>query len=480
MHHIDFHSKRTQLALRFFTYGVMTVSVVVISALVLLFALGYRFDNTSLSFEQGGLMQFRSTPSAATIRLNDKQLNFRTPGKATVAAGKYDVAMNLNGYHSWSKTVDIERGQLLWLNYARFIPQNITTTSVREFDTLNGSLTSPNRRWIALQPTATDPNFIIADIRNQETPAFNEVSLPAASYTQRDAQPHTFEMVEWDLSGRYLLIRHTVADVEEFIRFDRENPAVAVNLSAVYGPITRAQFAGNNGNVLYAIINNELRRVQVGNNETALLVSGATYFVVYRGDRLAFIADRNDRREVGMYRDDRETLVADFALDTAVTVSLSAYFNKDYVAIGTGNTVTVYQDPDETHNRPVAPFETFTIDQPSVEWLYFSNNGRFIVAQHQGSFTTYDLELADIHKRTFESSQPVTRAFKWLDDYYLWVDLDNSVRIVEFDGANERTITSAVTGQTVSLSDDGESLFSIGRNNADQKLVLQRSQLVLK
>src|SRR5215213_3733994 len=98
MFKIDLSTKRAQLALRFFTYGVMTLATVIITAVCVLIAMGYRFDRQNFTFEQGGLVQFKSTPEGATVRVSGQRQTVKTPNKANLAAGKYTIQMDLKGY----------------------------------------------------------------------------------------------------------------------------------------------------------------------------------------------------------------------------------------------------------------------------------------------------------------------------------------------------------------------------------------------
>lgn len=481
MFSVDLSSKRSKLAIRFFTYGVMTVATLVISAVCLLLALGYRFNDASLSFEQGGLIQFRSTPQDALITVDGKQQNFTTPGKLTVMAGRHDITMQLDGYRDWSKTIDIEAGQLLWLNYVRFIPNDITTSTVREFESLSGSLISPNRRYAVMLPKADQPRLIYADIRDETAPVFEEVVIPATAYTSTPGAAHTFELLEWQLDGRYLLVRHTSGDVNEVIRLDREQPEAAINISAKYGVIGKVQFLGNNANEVVAIVGTELQRLSVTGTEAATLVDSVTAFELYRDNLIGFIAQRDTARLVGVYKNDRETILKEVPLDeTPLKIDVSNYYNDDYLALAYGKTVTIIRKPAEASATTPRTDIVFTIEQPVVEWLYFSNNGRMLVAQHQGSFTTYDLELTEAYKRSFEHTVPVTKPFKWFDDYNLYVDLGGSLRIVEFDGANERGLASVAPGYPVAISDNGEAMFSFGRNSSTNRITLQRSNLIVE
>lgn len=482
MFRVDLQSKRAKLALRFFTYGVMTVATIVISALCILLALGYRFNDNSRSFEQGGLMQFRSAPQDAVITVDGKEQDFRTPGKLTVPAGRHDVSMTLEGYREWRKSVDIAAGQLLWLNYTRFIPNDITTKNIREFDTVAGALISPNRRFAVIQPKSDEPKLIYADIRDETDVRYEEVIIPAKAYASASAAGHTFELLEWQLDGRYLLVRHRVGDsVNEVLRLDRQQPEEAVNISAKYGAIQQLQFLGSNAGVVIALIGNELRRLEVDGETSTLLVNNVTFFELYRDDLIGFIAERNGQRQVGVYKDDQETLLAEFPIDeTPLKVDVSNYYNDDYLAYSHGKTVTIVRNPSEATVTSPRTNIIFNVDQPAVEWLYFANNGRMLVAQHQASFTTYDLELEDTYRHSFTTSKPVTRPFKWFDDYNLYADLDGNLRIIEYDGTNERALTSVAEGYPVSISENGEAMFSFGKNTSNNRYELQRSNLIVE
>jgi hypothetical protein len=104
MHHSRFESKKARVAFRSFIYGMMTISTIVISALCLLLVLGYRFDRKDLSFEQGGLVQFISTPEDAQVYIDGQKENFKTPGKTTAEAGSHGVKLTLSGYQTWQKS----------------------------------------------------------------------------------------------------------------------------------------------------------------------------------------------------------------------------------------------------------------------------------------------------------------------------------------------------------------------------------------
>ena len=148
----------------------MTLAVVSISILCILLIMGFRFDITDRTIEQGGLLQFRSTPAGARVILNDRQLSAVTPTKRDVAVGNHSVTMQRQGYKSWSRDVTIKAGELRWLNYARLIPEELVTRPVLELgEGLRDAKATPDRRYLAVIEVAAQPTVRIVDLSNDES-----------------------------------------------------------------------------------------------------------------------------------------------------------------------------------------------------------------------------------------------------------------------------------------------------------------------
>ena len=157
-------SQRRQAWVRVAVYSVMTTSVVVIVALLMLVVLGYSFNQRDGKLEQGGLLQFASIPTGASVTLDELTLSSRTNTKATVATGSHSVSFDRSGYRTWKKTIAIAAGQVGWVNYARLIPTTLTPEAVRAFSTLSGSLASPKHNFLLLHEAADSTTFELADM----------------------------------------------------------------------------------------------------------------------------------------------------------------------------------------------------------------------------------------------------------------------------------------------------------------------------
>jgi len=474
------NQKRKQLALRYFTYGVMSLAVILISTFCILWALGYRFDFLHRTVEQGALLQYRSFPTNAALTLDDGSLSFRTPGKSTVSDGKHSVTMNLEGYREWSKAVDVTAGELRWLNYARLIPSTVTTSSLKDFSVISGSLPTPDRKWMAVYTEPEKAELTIADLRDPAKIAYQTIALPGESFTTVAAQPHHFSLVEWDFGGRFLLVKHTTGDHIEFIRIDRTAAAPPINITTKLNfPITDIHFSGTSGNIFYAQDNTDLRRLDIAAGTISQpIATGVSRFVLYKTDTVIYTSNKDDTRKVGVYTDGQETAkaVREYDVTQPVLADITEYFSDTYAAIARGTQVEIIKNPQDKTTVSKS-YTSFTVPT-SVQWLRFSNNGRFVVAGNGTQYVTYDLET----KETFAVNLPgtptdPTKPLQWLDDYTLVSTADGNIRFSEFDGGNQQVITDSEPGFPVTLTPDQEFLISVTRTSSG--FSLQSSRMVI-
>lgn len=470
--------KRRKLVL-YFTYGVMTMAVALISAICIFLVLGYRFDFKNGDVEQGALLQFRSFPAGAAIDLDNSTLSFVTPGKKNVALGKHSVSMELDGYDVWEKTFSVKASELRWLNYARLIPKDLKTANVKEFVTVSGMLPSPDKKWMILSTAAEKPEFTLVDIRDEDKPAFASLNLPSNSYTQKEGQPHKFTLLEWDFGARYVLVRHDVGDVSEYLRVDRTDADNTVNISDELGlKLTDIHFSGTSGVVFYALENGAIRRLDSNSGTISQpIVRDVATFEVYKTETLSYVKlPINDRVGVGVVVNGKASRVATYDNSLPVLVDVNEYFNDYYFAIARGTQVELFKDP-ETRDRE--KLETST-SPTGLAWMQFSNSGRFVVAGNGAQFTTYDIETDETTSVNLPGTVvDATKPLQWLDDYYMVSTADNSLRITEFDGANQHVITTSLNGYPVTLNGNGKLMYSLNKT-ATGAVVLQSTKMTIE
>jgi len=473
------NKKRRATAVRFFTYGVMTIATIAISIVCILLVLGYRFDFSHQTVSQGALVQYRSFPEGARITFDGQLLSFLTPGKRNVDAGKHTAVYQLKDYREWSKTLTVKAGELRWLNYARLIPQSITTTTVKEFPVVTSNIPSPDRKWMAIWGAADKPEVTIADLRDSKSPKLSTIALPAGSYTEVAGQPHSFTLEEWDFAGRFMLVRHVVGDKTEFLRLDRTRPQEVQNVTALLNvPISELHFSGTSGEVFYGVQGTDIRKFDINAKTISSPVASVVQdFNLYKTNSLGYVRDDGDKRIVGVNIDGEKAAVRSYDITEPVLTDLSSYFSHYYVAIARGTRVDVVKDPigpAPDARKTVASFQV----PVGAKWLQFSNNGRFVVAGSGSQFVTYDLETKETFSVNLPGSGTPEKPLQWLDDYYLVSSPDKNLRLSEFDGANQQVITDVEPGTNVTLTEDGKALLSIARTS--RGFVLQSSKMVVE
>ncbi len=455
----------------------MTLAVASISAVCIALVLGYRFDVEKGDVELGGLVQLRSFPEKANITFDGEKLSFTTPGKRTVAVGSHAVTMSLKDYQTWQKTVSVQAGELRWLNYARLVPSNITTNPLKDFPTITSAVPSPDKKWFMLQVAAEKPEFTLVDLR-EKTPVFTTLTLPAGSYTAVEGQPHTFALIEWDFGARYVLVKHTVGAVTEYLRIDRTDATSVVNVTGKLGvTVQDIHFSGTSGNVYYALQDGSLRRLDSGAGTISQPIQkGVTAFELYKEDTIAYTRTAGTNTIVGLLYNDKLTRVATYPADMPVLVDVSSYFSDTYVVVMRGTKIETFFSPQsKSQSKRLASVTT----PQTNSWVRFANSGRFIVAGNGSQFTTHDYETHETYNVNLPgTAADPTRPLQWLDDFYMVSTANSDIRLTEFDGGNQHVIASVLPGSSMTLSDDGKFLYSLTKSQTGS-IVFQQSLMTV-
>ena len=468
--------KRKRLLL--VSYIAMTLAVIAISTVCVLLVLGYRFDFTSNQVERGALLQFSSFPSGATITLDNERLSFGTPGKRDITAATHEVSFSREGYRTWSKRFTARPGEVRWLNYARLVPTTVETDAVKEFPTLSDALASPNREWLFVLPDGASPRFILTDLRNADELKFSDIVIPNDHLAMPAGATHRYEIVEWNLGSRYLLVRHSYGDNQrEYLRLDRTDPANIVNLTTKFG-VNISELHFSSDSVLYGIENGNLRRFDLGSSSLSEPIATAVSSMRLYGDRtITLVQHKNARYEVGLLIDDKLHPVTSFDDTVAVMAESTRYFNDYYVAIVRGASFEIIKNPNKPAGEGLEKVVTLTYPG-EIKWLDISSSGRHVIAGNGTQFMTYDIELelrSDTNLPSL-STTDANRPPQWIDGFLLVSTADNKLRLSDFDGDNQQIITDALPSQRVSLSSNNELLYSFSKTQTGA-VVLQATKM---
>lgn len=479
-------SKSRQPLVRAAIYSAMTVAVIIIVTILMFVVLGYQFNERDGRIEQGGLLQFASVPTGATVTLDNNRLSPHTNSKSNVAVGSHSVSFDRDGYRTWKKTISVSAGQIGWLSYARLIPSKIEPTGIRSFANLSGALASPKQNYMILHELADQPSFVLANIQG-DTVSYDTLTLPAAGYTAPGAgKTQSFILDSWSENEAAILVKHVYDDTkEEWLLLDRNSPDRSINISTTFAiQPSKIIFAGKGDRLLFAQTDDIVRRINLDEQTLSRpLASKVTYFTSYDDKTIAYAiaANSEQRRSVGYAAIDvsEPVILATYPDDgQPLYVTMSTYFSKRFVVVLHGQTldVTAGTLPTKTDKGSMKRIITLTVPTGATN-LSLEHNSRFAVMQLADGYATYDIELNKFDSTKWAVQPTVSRPLQWLDEYMLWSDTGGQLRLYEFDGANQQNIMPVTEGFAVSVGPNNKYIYGILKT--DKGFELQRAQMIL-
>ncbi len=90
---------------------------------ILSFALGYKFDRRAFKFTKTGLLVLKTQPSGASVYLEDKLLNVKTPATISeLLPGRYSLRIELEKHYPWLNEVNVDAGKVTRLEKIILFP----------------------------------------------------------------------------------------------------------------------------------------------------------------------------------------------------------------------------------------------------------------------------------------------------------------------------------------------------------------------
>ena len=468
----------------------MSTAVILLVTALLFVVLGYQLNRADGRFEQGGLVQFDSRPSGATVSIDGTEINTRTTTKNTLSAGNHTYRITRDGYSAWQKSVNLAPGAVLWLNYARLIPKDIKQERVADFATVSSSVASPNAQFIVAKEDPATPIVRLADISRTDVKQ-KDLVIPQASFTPpATGKTQRFELVSWDPSSKYIVVKHLYNDAQaEWLIVDTTDVTRTRNVTTLLNiQITKLLFNNADSAIVYVQTANEVRRIDL--NAATLsrpLITNVAEFDVFDRSTLVFTTLNEPvtkTRVAGYYEDGAETphVIRSFIDDgtAPLHIAIAKYFEEPYIVISYSEKADIIRGrlPTDEQAAEKLTHETTVIVPGGVQYVDIRTKGRFVVMQKDADYYVYDNELKQLTKTGLSGTGPVTGKMAWLDGYILWSNRGGMLRLYEFDGANQHDVMPVTDQKTVALTADDTYIYAFtpGENGVQH---LTRARLVL-
>lgn len=267
---------RRLLAAAFFLIFIVAAPAIVVSTA------GYRYNFVKGRLERTGVLFISSRPSAATVEVNGEIRKERTPARVKgLLPGSYHVRLSRDGYHPWTRTVEVRSRETTFLNnvilFRRGLPEQVAELGILQAEF------SPDRRYAAV--IAEEDSFLELRVLDLRTGGSH---LPYRT----GAGPEVELRLEWSPSSDRLLIVRTDGREVSAAAWRASAPLDAADLSS-FGPrrLSEATWS-EEGRFIYVSAEGRLFRVDpdarasVDAGPSALLfrVASASVFGLVRSD----------------------------------------------------------------------------------------------------------------------------------------------------------------------------------------------------
>ncbi|MCB9819726.1 PEGA domain-containing protein [Candidatus Nomurabacteria bacterium] len=479
-------SRKSHISQRIIIGILMTSFVVFSSTILLLLMLGYRLSYEGKGIEQGGLVQFRSTPSGANVTAGSAKLTDKTPSKITLLPGSYDIRMQRSGYKTWQKQAVVKSGAVLWLNSARLIPEKIQTDQVSHIGSLSDVSFSADRKTAAILTGSSSPIIKLVDIGG-ETVTMRDITVPEKSYLE--ARRHKFSIEGWVSDTKRIIVKHLADKRTEWLVVDpKDNTATVLAVpSPDDGDIKDLVSDPASANRVYVHTDTGgVYRYDLGTKKMSpIILSDVDNMSFVKKDVIAYSTAVNDGiSKVGYLSLGAKTsrALASLEVRSAPLVEGHEYYGEYYITIASEKGVSIQKYDNLTSSDSESSLTSIKhINFPirsKPSFVSQQAGGRFVVVQLDSSQVIYDLELNQSTDVPIVGAKDrIEDEISWLDGYNFMTSLDGMLRMYEYDGSNIHQIVKSAPGYGAVLSPSGKYLYSIG--NSANGYVLQRSRMII-
>lgn len=480
--------KKVEVLKRTATYSAMSLAVVAIATILVFFLLGYRRDWSSGQIAQSGLLQFDSIPSGADVSIDGRSLGSSTPTKSNLLPGNHNITVYRSGYKTWSKSVDVQSGTLLWLDYIRLVPNDITPEVVKSYAAVSLSLPSPDGKKYLLQLTPGSTNFELVDISGDK-PSYQQLSLPSAISTKLTADKMTTTTpMAWDSGSRFVTLKASGASSSQWLVLDTKQPEKTKNVTTTFNiDVSNLEFFGTSGNILYGLSGSDLRKFDLSSGTVSRsLVSGVLNFSVFDDRVVSYRGIKQSASEtlnvVGIYRDGDESPVIIKESPTSennLAIALTTFHSDDFVAVLQGKVVSVYHGSFPPSGAVVSDnlkaYDSFMAS--SATSLNFSPKAEYLLVNGGENYKSYDIEYKTLNEFSLSGSKWQTNTY-WLDPAHLYSNVGGAVTMRDFDGLNSFVIFNKVANLQVALTDSNKYIYGF-RSTASGEMQLIRVKMII-
>lgn len=462
-------------------YTIMTIIIVAAVTVLVLVLQGYRYNQQDGKLEQGGLVQFDSRPSGATVSVDGIGLANKTASKITLTSGQHTIMMSRDGYGSWTHDATVKPGGVLWLNYTLLFPNKPVLSTAASYPSVPNVLPSPDDKRMAA--TVGTSNTIEVTTLDTDNPETAKVTIPADTYTAAaEGEAASFTPLAWDRDSKFLLVRYTHGNANEYLSVNTQDGATH-NISRDLGVnVLSALYSQADSSVVYLLTaTHELRRANLSNMTlSGPLANNVSTLSMTEKDMLLYATspDEKGMRTIsylsnGASKGKVITSYPNLAAEAALDGITGTYYGDHYVILSHDGVVDIKKgtlpNSESADDLSLAQVATMPIEGGANYIGFSSDSNRIIYAQHDATVVTYDLELGLLSRTTLPAAP--TRRAEWLDGYHMATTVNDTASYQDYDGTNGVNVATNVNNLPMVLSSGNKYIYYFVTTGQTTKLM---------
>ena len=484
MDYLD-HKKQSRQRILLFTGYVLIACAIIIAAIILLYQ-SYGFGvNRKGVVTQNGLVFFSSHPAPADIYVNGQLKNVKTNTRLSLAAGVYNVKLSRTGYFDWTRAIEINGGDVQHFDYPFLFPKILSPKKLPVLPSSPSLLTqSPDNRWVLIQASANQREFLLYDIKNPDKPA-TTITIPA-SIISKAAAVESWQIDEWAVDNIHVVLQHNFDGRSEFVLINREAPDQTINLNNTL-KISPNKLSLNDRKYdqyyIYDSTTLNLQKVSLKNPTPVIAQSHVLNYKTYSDDTILYVTDQStvkNKVAVKLLVGDNSYNIRNLSAGTTYVTDLTKYDGVMYVVVGSAadNRAYIYRDPVGQHSAQpnLNPSTTQVLRVDGVNFVSFSPTAQFIMAENGNNFGVYDIFNKAGYRYTTKSTvDPPQIHSVWMDGNRLTYVSNGRLIVFDFDNTNLQQLMPASSNFLPAFSPDYKFVYSLAPGTAVQTDFTQTS-----
>ncbi len=480
MDYLDANKELRQRIILLIGYVLVAIAIVIATLILVYQAYGFGVNKNGTVI-QNGLVFFSSQPSRANIYLNGTLRPETTNSRIILPSGIYQAKLTRSGYRDWNRSLIVNGGMVEHFDYPVLFPNTLSSHSIANYPSAPGLMTqSPDHRWLVVQKVGSISDFDLYDSKTPLRPVITTLTLPSGILTKASSS-ESWQVVEWSDDNQHILMEHLFDNKTEFILINTNDATQSINLNTSLNVAPSVVSLNNKKFDSYYIYNSateDLQTVDLNNRAPVTLIAHVLAYKSYGDKTVLYVtSDGAEKNKVKVKINAGGSTYDIRSLPASKTylINLTTYSGTLYVAAGSNadNRVYIYEDPaGQISNQPNSlPSPLWVLHVPNPNYLSFSNNAQFIVAENGTNFATYDIEnkLGYLFNEssTLGLDAPQTNA-TWMDGDRLTYISHGQLYVEDYDNNNQQKLIKASGAYIPAFSADYKYVYTISVNASGQ------------